>query len=151
MHSTSNPLPPPPFQRPAPRSEDVRQARGRYWESASAWRKRDGKEEGLVTKACVSWEWCWIFEGCSAGQNPHLILGNAGDTPFKITGEFLLWENGGKFAPALVFPHSALAQLRVIQCFESQSAVWSELSVRSKPSVKHLMGLNVAQEKTNGH
>ena len=32
------------------------EARRRYRESAGAWRKRDGKEEELVTKACVSWQ-----------------------------------------------------------------------------------------------
>ena len=88
-----------------------------------------------MTKACVSWEGCEIFEGCSTGQNPHPTLGNAGDS---VQDQFSLFERG-QICPALAFPHPAVGQLRgtVIQCFESQMlmpATESEVSVWSKPS-----------------
>ena len=44
-----------------------------------------------MTKACVSWEGCEIFEGCSTGQNPHPTLGNAGDS---VQDKFSLFERG---------------------------------------------------------
>ena len=116
------------FQRPSPRSEDVRQARGRYWESARVvGGSGDGKEEGLVTKASVSVgrRWCWIFEGCSTGQNPHLTLGNAGDS---LQDNSPLWEKEN-----LHWNCHSVAQLRVIQLFWVWGADADSLGCDSNP------------------